>query len=138
MELRLVHNMLLAVVIVTGSRTLSQLFPVASQRSVHNNRDNGAVLVNFEPIRCILIISCRSRYIEVIIIIPSVVKMEDEGRSAEESSGEEEYLNLVKATIIMGLLRRQRRCRRTYRRVGLAPFTGGGASKEIITISFKT
>ena len=48
--------------------------------------------------------------------------MEDEGRSAEESSGEEEYLNLVKATIIMGLLRRRRRrCRRTYRRMWVRP-----------------
>ena len=67
-NLRLVHNMSLAVAIVAGSRTLSQSFPVASRRSVHNNSDNGAVFVNFEPIRCILIISCRSRYIEVIII----------------------------------------------------------------------
>ena len=49
--------------------------------------------------------------------------MEHEGRSAEESSGEEEYLNLVKANIIMGLLRRRRRrrCRRTYRRMWVRP-----------------
>ena len=44
--------------------------------------------------------------------------MEDEGRSAEDSSGEDEYLNLVNATAIKGLLRRRRRrCRRTLRRV---------------------
>ena len=64
--------MSLAVPIVAGSPTLSQSFPVALLRSVHNNSDNGAVLVNFEPNRCIIIISCH--YIEVIIIIPSVVK----------------------------------------------------------------
>ena len=29
----------------------------------------------------------------------------------------EEYLNLVQATIILGLLRRRRRCRRTFRKV---------------------
>ena len=64
--------MSLADAIVAGSRTLSQSFPVASLRSVHNNSDNEAVLMNFESIRCIIIISCH--YIEVIIIIPSVVK----------------------------------------------------------------
>ena len=60
---------------------------------------------------------------------------------SEESNDEAEFLNLAMATIDMGLLRR-RRSRRHIEELKLeecerGPFTGGGTSKEIITISFK-